>query len=119
LTKNTFTSISEHAHALNPVFFDYSLAKGGLASMDDPYADHHNHHYHDQYNSNKPHPVHPAFHGYAMSRHRSDIISPIFMGMHFRKKQVQERDDEGVDEADSDIRWIISTSRTNTGNYCL
>ncbi|EQC35769.1 hypothetical protein SDRG_06528 [Saprolegnia diclina VS20] len=74
-----FTSLAQDVGNYSPIFFGYSLARGGRQDVfgaPTGYDDHLKH---------KPH---PAFLGYAMSRHASEIISPIFLNLDFCKRRV-------------------------------
>ncbi|OQR98554.1 hypothetical protein ACHHYP_08336 [Achlya hypogyna] len=90
LSKAKFVSLPKDAAAFTPVFFGYSLAKGAL---DDPFGPPRG------LDDRLKHPPHPAFLGYAMSRHCSEVISPIFLNMDFAKRKValEAAEDELLD----------------------
>ncbi|OQS04550.1 hypothetical protein THRCLA_03224 [Thraustotheca clavata] len=93
LTKAKFSSIADQSDSFNPIFFGYSYARGELI---DPFGTT------VVFDERRKHPRHPACHGYAMSRHLAEIISPIFMNMDFHKREIGDDFDINLTESSDD-----------------
>ncbi|KAF0685759.1 Aste57867_22367 [Aphanomyces stellatus] len=88
-----FRALAADVVGFSPIFFQYSYAKG---TMPTPFAER-------QGRDGGRDPPHPACLGYAMSRHDPAIISPIFLGMDFRKRAISlDEDDDDSDDIEDD-----------------